>query len=68
MLRVSPLVATWLMLCAAYVLWVTADGVERFASQLSQALERQLEEQFYAALRRPDEERAAFFHGYRLEI
>ena len=38
---------------------VTADG-ERFASQLSQALERQLEEQFYAALRRPDEERAAF--------
>jgi hypothetical protein len=33
---------------------------ERFASQLSQALERQLEEQFYAALRRPDEERAAF--------
>ena len=31
---------------------------ERFASQLSQALERQLEEQFYAALRRPDEERA----------
>ena len=56
MLRVSPLVATWLML----MLWVTADGVERFASQLSQALERESEEQFYAALRRPDEERAAF--------
>ena len=32
---------------------------ERFASQLSQALEGELEEQFYAALRRPDE-RAAF--------
>jgi GTP cyclohydrolase FolE2 len=48
------------VLGAAYVLWVTADGVERVASQLSQALERQLEEQFYAALRRPDEERTAF--------